>query len=263
MTLGYTRTMISAIIVSDIVVYSLVIVCYMIQYMPEPPLPPARYSPHSRGINARDVELAADALLREGHRPTIEKIREKIGRGSPNTINPLLDAWWKRLASRLDAGPAAFHRLPESVAHVAEALWMQALDEGRRRAALELRSTDRATAADRQTLEVRSHVLSLREGELESRLQDRDRTQAALESQLRELTLLLRKGDATRDAQATHISILEDQLLAWGRTTTPPARKPASLSKPKTTKKPSRATNLRRKPKSVKKKRATRTRRRR
>ena len=67
----------------------------------------------SRGIAGRDVELAADALLREGKRPTIERIREKIGRGSPNTINPLLDAWWKRLAARLDAGPAALHRLPE------------------------------------------------------------------------------------------------------------------------------------------------------
>src|ERR1700690_1678067 len=131
--------------------------------MPDLPSPPTRYAPPSRGIDARDVELAADALLRAGERPTIEKIREKIGRGSPNTINPLLDAWWKALGSPLAPRPAAFHRLPESVAHVAEALWMQAPDEGRRRAALELRSTDRAPAADRQTLEVRSHVLSLRE----------------------------------------------------------------------------------------------------
>jgi len=93
------------------------------------------------------VSHAADALLRLGHRPTIEKIREQIGRGSPNTINPMLDNWWKRLAGRLDAGPAAFHRLPESVAHVAEALWMQALEEGRRRALLEQRMTDRGSAA--------------------------------------------------------------------------------------------------------------------
>jgi hypothetical protein len=168
----------------------------------------------SRGITAGDVERAADALLRAGDRPTIEKIRGKIGRGSPNTINPLLDAWWQRLASRLDYGPAAFHRLPESVAHVAEALWMQALDEGRRRAALEQHSAERSTAADRQALEVRSYVLSLREGELESRLKDRERTQAALESQLRELTLLLRTAEAARAAHAKRIAGLEDQLLA-------------------------------------------------
>src|SRR5271155_5132186 len=114
--------------------------------MPESSTPPPRYGPPSRGITARDVEFAADALLRLGHRPTIEKIRDKIGRGSPNTINPMLDVWWKRLSSRLDAGPAALHRLPETVAHVAEALWMQALDEARRRVAQELSRETRAAA---------------------------------------------------------------------------------------------------------------------
>jgi hypothetical protein len=159
------------------------------------------------------VELAADALLREGERPTIEKIREKIGRGSPNTVNPLLDGWWKRLSSRLDAGPAALHRLPETVAHVAEALWMQALDEGRRRAEQELARQTRSVETRKDTLEVRSHVLTLREGELDSRLRDRERTQASLESRLHELSLLLRKEQATREAQARRIASLEQQLL--------------------------------------------------
>jgi len=193
--------------------------------MPKSSSPPLRYGLPSRGITAGDVERAADGLLREGNRPTIDKIRAKIGRGSPNTINPILDAWWKRIASRLDSGPAAFHRLPESVAHVAEALWMQALDEGRRRAALEERSAERAIAADRQAFEVRSHVLSLREGELEVRLKDRERNQTALESQVRELTLLLRKGEAARDAQAKRIAALEDQLLL--RSLKPAARRSA------------------------------------
>jgi hypothetical protein len=38
----------------------------------------------------------------------------------PNTINPMLDAWWKTLSARLDSGPADLHRLPETVAHIAE-----------------------------------------------------------------------------------------------------------------------------------------------
>jgi chromosome segregation ATPase len=171
-----------------------------------------RYGLPSRGITQRDVELAADALLRAGERPTIEKIREKIGRGSPNTINPILDAWWKRLASRIDAGPAALHRLPESVAHVAEALWMQALEEGRRRAEQETARDARAAAQTKGDLEVRSHVLTLREGELDTRLKDRERVQATLEAQLEELTLLLRKEQATRDAQTRRVSDLEEQL---------------------------------------------------
>ncbi len=92
---------------------------------------PPRYGSPARGITQADVTHPADALLRAGERPTVERIRAAVGQGSPNTVGPLLDTWWKRLAGRLDAGPAAFHRLPESVAHVAEALWMQALEEGR------------------------------------------------------------------------------------------------------------------------------------
>lgn len=168
----------------------------------------------SRGIAARDVELAADALLREGKRPTIERIREKIGRGSPNTINPLLDTWWKRLAARLDAGPAALHRLPDSVAHVAEALWMQALDEARRRAGQELHREARTVAKIEQDLEVRSHVLTLREGELQARLEARDRDVAELRLQVRALELRARKDQATIGAQTARISGLEHRLLA-------------------------------------------------
>jgi Plasmid replication region DNA-binding N-term len=175
---------------------------------------PHRYGQAPRGVSAGDVERAADALLRAGERPTIEKVREKLGSGSPNTINPLLDAWWKRLSARLDSGPAALHRLPESVAHAAEALWMQALDEGRRRATQEQHATTRALATDKQTLEVRSHVLSLRESELESRLYDREQRQAGLEAQLQDFTTLLRKEQATRDAQARRIAALESELLA-------------------------------------------------
>jgi hypothetical protein len=219
--------------------------------MTEPTKAPNRLGPPTRGVSARDVELAADALLRAGERPTVEKIRERLGTGSPNTINPLLNAWWKRLSARLDAGPAALHRLPESVAHAAEALWMQALDEGRRRAAQEQHATNRALATDKQTLEVRSHVLSLRESELESRLRVREQRQAALEAQLQDLTTLLRKEQATREAQARRIAALEEQLTA----------RPAPTQKPTRTKSQPRPPHRRRAQRAVASKRkATRAR---
>jgi hypothetical protein len=161
--------------------------------------PANRYGASTGGIRQSDVSHAADTLLRAGNRPTVEKIRAKLGRGSPNTINPMLDAWWKTLSARLDAGPAALHRLPESIAHIAEALWMQALEEGKRRALLEQRDTVRLAELDQQRLELRSHVLTLREGELDSRLRDRDRTIEELSLRLRELTGSLRKEQATRE----------------------------------------------------------------
>jgi hypothetical protein len=166
----------------------------------------------TRGITGADVDRAADALLREGERPTIERIRTRLGRGSPNTINPLLDAWWKRLAGRLDAGPAALHRLPEPVLLAAEGLWMQTLDEARRRAAAEQGSRKTSLTKDRQDLEVRSHVLSIRESELTSRLQDRDRRIAQLELELQTLVTVLRKEQASRAAADRRLAEVQDEL---------------------------------------------------
>jgi hypothetical protein len=83
---------------------------------------------------------------------------------------------------------------------------MQALEEGRRRALVEQRMTDRALAQDKERLELRSHVLALREGEMEARLQDRDRTISALESRVQMLTDLLQKERASGDAVARRLS---------------------------------------------------------
>jgi hypothetical protein len=181
--------------------------------MPETPKP---YGSRG-GVTFGDVSQAADALFRARERPIVEKIRAKIGGGSPNTIGPLLDQWWATAAERLEAGPAAFHRLPESVAHICEALWLQALEEGRRHAAREHQSAGRKLVADQQQVELRSHVLTLREGELESRLRDRERDKAALEEQLKALTPLLRQEQATREAQTRRITDLEAQLEAHRR----------------------------------------------
>lgn len=195
-----------------------------------------RYGSLARGITQSDVSHAADTLLRAGERPTIDRVRAKIGKGSPNTINPLLDAWWKTLSARLDAGPAALHRLPESVAHVAEALWMQALEEGRRRAHAELKTSERLSAEHQQNLEVRSHVLTLREGELDSRLRDRERTIEDLNLRLRELTTMLRKEQATRESLSRQVAELQAARLPNRRkfqpkesaTRKPKAKRPAS-----------------------------------
>jgi hypothetical protein len=168
--------------------------------------PASRYGAPAGGIRQSDVSHAADTLLRAGNRPTVEKVRANLGRGSPNTINPLLDAWWKTLSARLDAGPAALHRLPETIAHIAEALWMQALEEGKRRALLEQRDSARLAEFDKQRLELRSHVLTLREGELDSRLRDRDRTIEELNLRLRELSGSLRKEQAGRELLSLQIA---------------------------------------------------------
>jgi hypothetical protein len=167
-----------------------------------------------RFITSTDVDRAADTLLRDGERPTIEKVRQKIGRGSPNTINPLLDQWWSRLAGRLDAGPAALHRLPEPVLHAAEGLWLQCLDEARRRARTEDQSSRKVAAQERRDLELRSHILSIREAELTKRIEAAEQRAARLELEVETLTTLLRKEQASRLAAERRVRKPGDRRAA-------------------------------------------------
>jgi len=167
---------------------------------------------NGRGITPADVDRAADALLRDGQRPTIEKVRAKIGRGSPNTINPLLDAWWSRLAGRLDAGPAALHRLPEPVLLAAEGLWLQTLDEARKRAAAELGSRKATLARDAQELDLRAHVLSIRESELRDRIAQAEGRASHLAIEIEALTTLLRKEQASRLAAERRLAETQSDL---------------------------------------------------
>src|ERR1700723_4584699 len=84
-------------------------------------------------ISALDVQRAADALLRQGTKPSVAALREQLGGGSPNTIAPLLAKYWETLGARLGAGPDSLERVPESLARVTELLWRRALDEARER----------------------------------------------------------------------------------------------------------------------------------
>jgi hypothetical protein len=91
---------------------------------------------------------------------------------------------------------------------------MQALDEGQRRALLEQRMTDRALSHDTERMELRSHVLTLREAEMEARIQERDRTAVDLNKRVDLLTGMLLKEQANRDAISDRLAAVEAELSA-------------------------------------------------
>lgn len=87
----------------------------------------------ARGITEEDVWTACDALLLAGSRPTIERVRQHIGRGSPNTVSPYLDTWFKGLGPRIQ-DPAAFAApsgVPDPVQTAASHFWEAAQAEAR------------------------------------------------------------------------------------------------------------------------------------
>ena len=54
-----------------------------------------------KGITQEQVNAAADTLVAAGDKPTVEKIRQALGTGSPNTVTRMLDVWRSTLAQRL------------------------------------------------------------------------------------------------------------------------------------------------------------------
>lgn len=88
----------------------------------------------ARGITEDEVWKSCDALLLEGSRPTIERVRQKLGRGSPNTVSPMLETWFKHLGGRIK-DPRAFSApasMPDPVHQAAQHLWEAAQAEARR-----------------------------------------------------------------------------------------------------------------------------------
>jgi len=77
------------------------------------------------GVPETDVFAAADAVLARGERPTVERVRLELGRGSPARVGTLLDQWWEQLAGRL-RGETRLPGLPAEVAQAFVALWQQA-----------------------------------------------------------------------------------------------------------------------------------------
>lgn len=134
-----------------------------------------------RGITEKDVFTACDALVLAGERPTIERVRQKIGRGSPNTVSPMLDAWFKGLGRRLQ-DPGAFAPapdVPEPLVQAATHFWEIAQAQARHD--LESRLADGLRAMTRDVEEARLELetaASAQEAEAERA------TQARLEADL-------------------------------------------------------------------------------
>lgn len=148
-----------------------------------------------RGVQMEEVWAAADAVLALGERPTIERVRQQLGRGSPNTVGPMLDGWFGSLAGRLQApadpaeAPAdAEIPLPGPVIRAAKTLWGRAVQHADERAAAQFEQA-------RTELEGQAGALRHAQEELaheKQRLDDRSEAYAvamqARDAQIAELT---------------------------------------------------------------------------
>lgn len=148
----------------------------------------------ARGITEENVHQAADAIVGRGERPTIERIRAELGRGSPNTVNRHLDAWWstlpKRLAPQTDG-------VPGEVVELARKIWNQLLP--RATEVVQVRMEDAASV-----VEARSQHLERAEADLEQERHQLAEVRIALDRRIGELDAMLAARDqALQDAKRT------------------------------------------------------------
>ncbi|WP_269792845.1 DNA-binding protein [Stenotrophomonas sp. Iso1] len=85
----------------------------------------------ARGITESDVHTAADELVANSERPTVERIRAHLGTGSPNTVTRWLDTWWKNLGLRLQPKRPYLKDAPAALAELAGQWWALALQHAR------------------------------------------------------------------------------------------------------------------------------------
>jgi hypothetical protein len=122
------------------------------------------------GVTFADVSSAADQLVAAGERPSTERVRLALGRGSPNTIAPLLERWWTQLMQRLHAREA-LPGVPDEVAAAFAHAWAAALAAGQAHAE-GLVAPERAALAD---------VLAKAEAQTAARAADLARLEAELQ----------------------------------------------------------------------------------
>lgn len=174
------------------------------------------------GVPENEVFAAADAVLARGERPTVERVRLELGRGSPARVGGLLDQWWARLAERL-SGETRLPTLPAGVSQAFVAVWQQAIHLAQAVAEQGMSEQRQVVSAERERVAVvedqarqdaalaRQHAMVAQAAQQvsETRLADLEalleqRATQILDLQQQRDSLLRERGDGQQHSQTLH-----------------------------------------------------------
>ncbi|WP_374437978.1 DNA-binding protein [Pseudomonas panipatensis] len=165
------------------------------------------------GVPETDVFAAADAVLARGERPTVERVRFELGRGSPARVGALLDQWWALLAQRL-RGETRLPALPTEVAQAFVAVWQQAvlLADGVAEQAL----AERRALLETERLRVAAVENESRKAEAQTRQQvaAAQAAQQTAETRLADLERLLEQQQGRLEELQSRCTVLTDERQA-------------------------------------------------
>lgn len=142
------------------------------------------------GVPETDVFAAADAVLARGERPTVERVRAELGRGSPARVGQLLEQWWELLAQRLK-GHTLLPDLPGEVAQGFTEVWRLAVAQAEVIAHAALAHDQNALFAAQTTLTQERKLWEIALAEARATVADREDRLAQTDLQLRERQTLV------------------------------------------------------------------------
>jgi chromosome segregation ATPase len=176
-------------------------------------------SKSTRGVQQDDVWAAADALIAEGLRPTIERVRQKIGRGSPNTVSPMLEAWFATLGPRLGVSGVkeTANDVPTPVQQAAVKLWETALVCARKDAAQSLEQAQETLTEARTAVELQKDELSQQAKLLAAREAAANEALQVARLQITEIAARLNESQAHLGRRDAEIAELRAALTDLGK----------------------------------------------
>ena len=167
-----------------------------------------------RGANVAyvEVERAALDILAAERRPSVETVRELIGRGSPATIATGLKRFWRDLGIRAQGDPAALTRLPTEIIATVEALWQRSLTLAAQSAKHDHNAAHERLEQLRIENEVRAQSFEMRERAYETAARERERALADSRDHLLSTLRMLESDRVTLKARELRITELGAQL---------------------------------------------------
>lgn len=185
----------------------------------------------TRSVQKEDVWQAADALLLEGKRPTIERVRQKIGRGSPNTVSPMLEGWFATLGPRLGGawGPspsgatsdALGSGLPAALVQAMQRVWEQVQAQATKAADAELEPARQHLQTQQQALDDAQQAIEQERSHLAQQRATTEQALAVAHAQIKmqgarlsDLEQAGRQKDQLAATQQQRLQALEQELFA-------------------------------------------------
>lgn len=161
----------------------------------------------AKGITQDQVSAAADALVTAGERPTVEKIRTRLGTGSPNTVTRMLDTWRGALATRL-SDVLALPELPGDVGQAFTEVWRLAMAQAGSLAQAALAQEQNALLATQSSLTQERKLWEIALAEAQELAQSAGQAREVAETRLADIQRLVVQ-------QADQLAELTQQRDGW------------------------------------------------